>query len=114
MLVPVVLGAPAAVVFVPPAMLLAPATLASFVQFATLVIGLPAVAAMFLDGLVEFVVGVSDSTLTAVDVFGVKPWPDGKKQRRDQDCARKEGPCGGGNLLATSHRLFLSMSMAIR
>jgi hypothetical protein len=73
-LVPIVFGAPAVLVFVPPAMLLAPATLASFVQFATLVIGLPAMAAMFLDGLVEFMVGVSDSTLTAVDVFRVKPW----------------------------------------
>ena len=84
-LVPIVLGAPAVLVFIPPAMLLAPATLASFVQFATLVIGLPAVAAMFLDGLVEFMVGVSDSTLTAVDVFPVQPWCSGKRQSCGQD-----------------------------
>ena len=84
-LVPIVLGAPAVLVFIPPAMLLAPATLASFVQFATLVIGLPAVAAMFLDGLVEFVVGVSDSTLTAVDVFGVKP----RRCAEEKDCAQE-------------------------
>ncbi len=85
-LVPIVFGAPAVLVFVPPAMLLAPATLASFVQFATLVIGLPAMATMFLDGLVEFMVGMSDSTLTAVDVFRVKPWHSGEKHSCGENC----------------------------
>ena len=73
MLVPVVLGAPAVLVLIPPAMLLAPATLARFVKFTTLVICLAAVASMFLDGLVEFVIRMRDPALTAVDVFGVKP-----------------------------------------
>jgi hypothetical protein len=86
-LVPIVFGAPAVLVFVPPAMLLTPATLSGFVQFTTLVIGLPAVATMSLDGLVEIVLGVSDSTLTAVDVFRVKPWHSSEKQNCGQDCA---------------------------
>jgi len=38
---------------------------------------------MFLDGLVEFMVGVSDSTLTTVDIFRVKPWHNSEKQSRD-------------------------------
>src|SRR5258706_9454640 len=89
-LVPVVLGAPAVLVLVPPAMLLAPAALAGFVQFPTLVIGLPAVASVFLDGFVEFMLGVSHSTLTAVDVFGVQPRYSGEKQSCRQECTRKE------------------------
>ena len=66
-LVPVAFGAPAVLVFIPPAMLLAPATLARCVQFATLVVGLPAVASMSLDGLVECMLGVNDSALAAVE-----------------------------------------------
>jgi len=89
-LIPIVLGAPAVLVFIPPAMLLAPAALAGFVQFTTLVIGLPAVAAMFLDSLVEFMVGVSDSTLTAVDIFRMRPRYSGEKQSCRQECTRKE------------------------
>jgi hypothetical protein len=85
MLVPVVLGAPAVVVFVPPAMLLAPATLARFVKFAALVLRLAAVASMFLDGLVEFVVRMRDPALTAVDVFGVKP----RRCAEEKDCAQE-------------------------
>jgi len=86
-LVPIVFGAPAVLVFVPPAMLLPPATLSGFVQFTTLVIGLPAMATVSLDGLVEFMLGVSYSTLTAVDVFCVKPWHSGEKHGCHQDCA---------------------------
>jgi len=85
MLVPVVLGAPAVVVLVPPAMLLAPATLARFVKFTALVLCLAAVASMFLDGLVEFMVGMRDPALTAVDVFGVKP----RRCAEEKDCAQE-------------------------
>jgi zinc transporter ZupT len=72
-LVPIALGAPAVLVFVPPAMLFTPATLASGMQFATLVICLAAVGPMSLDGVVEFMLGVSDSALATVDVLGMKP-----------------------------------------
>ena len=70
-LVPIAFRAPAVLVLVPPAMLLPPATLARGVQFTTLVIGLPAVPSMSLDGLVEFMLSVSNSPLAAVNVFCV-------------------------------------------
>ena len=86
-LVPIAIGVPAVVVFIPPAMLLTPATLARVVQFTTLVICLSAVASMALDGLVEFMLCVDDSTLTAVDVFGVKSRHSAEKQGCGQDGA---------------------------
>ena len=58
-LVPIALGAPAVLMLVPPAMTLAPATLPSRVQFAAFVVGLGAVAAMFPDGFVKLMIGVS-------------------------------------------------------
>ena len=85
-LVPVALGAPTVLVFVPPAMLFAPATLADVVQFTTLAIGLAAVASVFADGLVEFMVGVSDSALAAVDFVGVHPW---WRRCEEQECSGK-------------------------
>lgn len=89
-LVPVVLGAPAMLVFIPPAMLLAPATLASFVQLVALVICLPAVASVSLDSLVEFMVGVRDPALTPVDVFGVKSRRRAEEKHCAQDRAGKD------------------------
>jgi hypothetical protein len=73
-LVPVALGAPAALVFIPPAVPFGPAVLAGFVQFAALVTCLVTVASVFFDGLVEFMVGVGDPALASVDVFGMKRW----------------------------------------
>jgi hypothetical protein len=79
-LVPVAVNAPAVLVFIPPAMLFTPATLASGMQFATLVICLAAAAPMSLDGVVEFMLGVSDSALAAVNVLCVKPRRRGEEQ----------------------------------
>ena len=72
MLVPIALGAPAMLVFVPPLMTLAPATLPSCVQLAAFVVCLGAVASMFLDSLVEVMLGASYPALAAVVGFGVK------------------------------------------
>jgi hypothetical protein len=83
-LVPIAVGAPAVLVLVPPAMLLPPATLARFVQLATLVIRLPAVASMFLDSLVEFMVGVRDPALTPVNVFGM----NSRRCAEEKHCAQ--------------------------
>ena len=83
-LVPITLGAPAVFVFVPPPVILAPAALARFVQFMALVVCLRAVASMFFDGLVKFMVGVSDPALTALVVVGVKPWDRREQQSRCQ------------------------------
>jgi len=84
-LVPIAVGVPAVVVFIPPAMLLAPATLARFVQFTALVICLLAVVSMFLDRLVEFMLRVNDPALTPVNVFGVKSW----RCAEEKDCAQE-------------------------
>jgi hypothetical protein len=56
--------------------MLTPATFPHFVQFAAFVIGLAAVAAVAFNSLVKFMLGVSDATLTAVDVFSVQHWSE--------------------------------------
>jgi hypothetical protein len=86
-LVPVVLGAPPVFVFIPPPMLLAPATLARGMQLTTLMISLTAVAAMVLNGLVQVVLGLRNSPLTAVNVFGMKSRHCSDEQACHQDRA---------------------------
>ena len=78
--VPVALGVPAVFVFVPPAMLFAPAAFADLMEFAALMIGLTAVASMALDGAVEFMFLVGDAVLAAVDFVGVQPRRSGEEQ----------------------------------
>jgi hypothetical protein len=56
---------------VPPLMSLAPATLPGLVQFAAFVICLGAVAAMFPDGFVKLMIGMSHPPLTPVVIFSV-------------------------------------------
>ena len=68
--------------FSPPLMPLTPATLPRSVQFTTLVICLSAVASVFLDCLVEFMLRVSDPALTSVEVFCLKARHCGAKQNR--------------------------------
>jgi hypothetical protein len=84
-LVPIAFVVPAALVFIPPLMPLTPATLPHAVQFTTLVICPLAVASVFLDCLVEFVLCVSDSALTSVEVFCLKARHCGAKQNRCQN-----------------------------
>jgi len=87
-LVPVTIRAPAVFVFIPPPMLLTPATLPRIVQFTTLVICLVAVASVFLDCLVEFMLGVNDPALTSVLVFCLQAGRCGAKHKR---CESGEG-----------------------
>jgi hypothetical protein len=86
-LVPVAICVPAVVVFIPPPMLLTPATLPRTVQFTTLVICLAAVPSMFLDCLMQFMVGTGDPALTSVSVFCLKARHCSAKQKR---CDRDE------------------------
>jgi hypothetical protein len=79
-LVPIPVRAPAVFVFVPPPMLFAPATLARLVQFATLMIGLRAMASVTLNGLVQFMLGVRDAALAAVHIFCVQARHNAEKQ----------------------------------
>ena len=79
--VPVAFGVPAVFVFVPPSVIFTPAALARLVQFVALVVCLRAMASMFLDGLVEFMIGVNDAALTALVMFvSVKSWDRGEEQ----------------------------------
>lgn len=89
--VPIAFGAPAVFVLIPPAVPLPPATFSRGVQFTPLVICLPAVAAMSLHGLVEFMLGMSNPALTAVDVLGVKRGKSRKEKDCCQDRAGKDG-----------------------
>jgi hypothetical protein len=84
--VPVALGTPAVFMLIPPPMPFPPATFSRGVQLAALVICLAAVSAMFLDRLVEFVLGMNDPALTAVDVFGLKAWHCSETDDGRQDC----------------------------
>jgi hypothetical protein len=81
--VPVALRAPAMLVLVPPLMTLSPAALASLMQFAALVICLGAVSPVFLDGLVQLMLGVSHPPLASIVIFGLKAW-----NRGEQQCSR--------------------------
>jgi hypothetical protein len=83
-LVPIAVRVPAVFVFIPPPVALTPAPLPSLVQFTALVVCLSAVASMFLDGLVEFMIGMSDPALTPVVVFGVKSRHCGESQYHRQ------------------------------
>ena len=78
--VPVAIGVPTVLVFVPPAMLFAPAAFADYMEFVALVIGLTAVPSMALDGAVKLMFLVGDAALATVDFVGVQPWRHGEEQ----------------------------------
>ena len=78
--IPVAIGVPAVFVFVPPAMLFAPAAFADCMELAALMIGLTAIPSMALDGPVEFMFLVGDAALATVDFVGVQPWRHGEEQ----------------------------------
>ena len=64
--VPVVLGAPAASIFIPPAVIVAPAKLAGFAQFNAGTLGLRTVPAMAGGRMMEVLVGADDAALTGM------------------------------------------------
>jgi hypothetical protein len=70
--VPIAFCAPAVLVFIPPSLTLAPATLACFVQFPALVVRLPTPMSVFLDCFVEFVLRMLNSSLASVGILGLK------------------------------------------
>jgi len=102
-LIPVAFSAPPVLVLIPPPMLLTPATLARFVQFPALVLRLPAVTPVSLNGLMQFMLSVFNSTLAAVYVVRVNPWHCGKEQCCSQDGAGDKGHSCGGKLWSTIH-----------
>jgi hypothetical protein len=84
--VPITFLVPAVLVFLPPLMPLAPATLPHIVQFTTFVICLFAVVSVPFNRLMEFMFCVSDSALTSIEVFCLKARHCAEKQnRREKD-----------------------------
>jgi len=79
-LVPIAFRAPAVLVFIPPLMPLTPAPLPRIMQFSALVICSLAVASVFLDCLVEFMLRVYDSALTPVAVLRLNTGHSRKEQ----------------------------------
>lgn|SRR5579864_923615 len=64
--IPIVLGAPAMTVFIPPPMPVSPAILARFVQFMTSVVRLLALSPMMLDGFMKTMIGPRDTPLAII------------------------------------------------
>jgi hypothetical protein len=82
-IVPVTLGAPAMLIFVPPAMSAVPAILAGFAQLGARMVGLPALASMVLDGFVKTMVSLGDAVL-AIVVIGAQTRSPAEEQESGQ------------------------------
>ena len=92
-IVPISIAVPAAAVFVPPPMVLAPAAFAGFPQLMARVIRLPAIPAMMLNGFVQLAVGFVDAPLAMIVVVsGVGPWRGGEREQSDKSCGRQQRP----------------------
>jgi hypothetical protein len=61
--IPIAIGVPAVIVFIPPPVVRAPARLASLVQLVTRALRLPAIPAVMFHGLVKFVIGFGQAML---------------------------------------------------
>jgi hypothetical protein len=66
--IPVALGAPTMLVFIPPTMIVAPAVVARLAQFATRMVRLLALAPMALDRFMEMMIRLRDSLLATVAI----------------------------------------------
>src|SRR5579859_7556393 len=88
--VPIALGAPPMLVFIPPAVTAAPAIFTSFVKVATRVVRLTAVAAVVLDGLVQPMVGPRNAPL-AIVVISAQARRAGEQQKSRERGTRQHG-----------------------
>jgi hypothetical protein len=86
-IVPVVFFTPATLVLIPPAMMFAPAPFPCLVQFATLVVGLATVAAVALNGFVQFMIPVRNAALTALHALSLRARPSHEQQ--NSHCCRQ-------------------------
>ena len=89
-IVPVVFFTPATLVLVPPAMMFAPAAFARFVQFAALVLGLAAVAAVALDGFMQFMILMSNAPLASLHALSLRARPSHEQQNSNPCRQRHE------------------------
>jgi hypothetical protein len=74
--VPIMLGMPSMLVFIPPSMIGLPATLTQFVQIPAAMLSLFTPVAMMLDGFVQSVIGLCDTPLAVV--IRTQTWRTGK------------------------------------
>jgi hypothetical protein len=83
--VPIALVVPAVLVFIPPPLPFTPATFPRLAQFKALVICPLAVASVFIDCLVEFMLRVYNSPLTSIEVFRLNAGHSRKQQKNETD-----------------------------
>src|SRR5579864_4234951 len=88
--VPVVFFMPAMIVLIPPAMMFAPAPFARLVQFATLAVGLAAVAAVVLNGFMQFMIRMRNAPLAALHALGLRARPSHEQQNSHRCRQRHE------------------------
>jgi hypothetical protein len=93
-LVPIALVVPAVLMLIPPLLTFAPTPLSRSVQFAALVICLPAVTSVALNSAVKIMLRMLNPPLTLVIAFGMKPRHCGEEKGRRQKRDRQKGfPC---------------------
>src|SRR6266436_1687807 len=84
--VPIAVGVPTMLVFIPPAMSAVPAIFARFVQFMASVVRLLALTPMMFDGLMKTMIGPGDAPLASI-VIGAQTRCAGEEQKARQRCA---------------------------
>src|ERR1700687_54160 len=82
-IIPVAVGAPTMLVFIPPAVRAAPATLTRFVQLMASFVRLAAVASMMLDGFMKTMIRLGDAFL-AIVIIGAQTRSAGEEQESRQ------------------------------
>jgi len=65
-IIPIAVGVPTMLVFIPPAMIVGVTRFAGFVQFVARIVGLPAVASMMLNGFVKTMIRLGHTALAIV------------------------------------------------
>src|ERR1700730_5918981 len=81
--IPVALGAPTMLVFIPPTMIVAPAVVARLAQLASCMVRLLALAPMALDRFMEMMIRLRDSLLATVAI-GAQTRSTGEEQKSRQ------------------------------
>lgn len=92
LIVPVPLGAPAMLVFVPPAMPVRPAVLSRLVQLMTSMLGLLALVSMVFNGLMQTVIGAGNPVLAII--VRSQAGSASEKQETRHDQGRSPTPIG--------------------
>jgi hypothetical protein len=87
--VPVALGAPTMTIFIPPAMIAAPAIFARFAQVMARSLGLFAIAAMMLDGFVKTMIRFGNALL-AIVVGGAQTWSAAEQESRKRRTGQRD------------------------